>query len=71
MSNGNQKTLAARIAHLLENSERDGDASLAAALSRINDRLDRIEVMAGDRRGYWEIRGYSNTAHPWRDDRMW
>jgi len=33
--------------------------------------LTRIEFMVGDRRGYWEIRGYSNTAHPWRDDRMW
>jgi DMSO/TMAO reductase YedYZ molybdopterin-dependent catalytic subunit len=33
--------------------------------------LSRIELMTRDRRGYWEIRGYSNTAHPWRDDRMW
>jgi DMSO/TMAO reductase YedYZ molybdopterin-dependent catalytic subunit len=33
--------------------------------------LSRIEVLTQDRRGYWEIRGYSNTAHPWRDDRMW
>jgi DMSO/TMAO reductase YedYZ molybdopterin-dependent catalytic subunit len=33
--------------------------------------VSRIEVMTHDRRGYWEIRGYSNTAHPWRDDRMW
>jgi DMSO/TMAO reductase YedYZ molybdopterin-dependent catalytic subunit len=33
--------------------------------------LNRIELMPQDRRGYWEIRGYSNTAHPWRDDRMW
>ncbi len=33
--------------------------------------VNRIELMTHDRRGYWEIRGYSNTAHPWRDDRMW
>jgi DMSO/TMAO reductase YedYZ molybdopterin-dependent catalytic subunit len=33
--------------------------------------INRLEFMTHDRRGYWEIRGYSNTAHPWRDDRMW
>ena len=33
--------------------------------------VNRIELLTFDRRGYWEIRGYSNTAHPWRDDRMW
>ncbi len=33
--------------------------------------VSRLELMTHDRRGYWEIRGYSNTAHPWRDDRMW
>ncbi len=33
--------------------------------------VSRIEFLEQDRRGYWEIRGYSNTAHPWRDDRMW
>jgi DMSO/TMAO reductase YedYZ molybdopterin-dependent catalytic subunit len=33
--------------------------------------LSRVEVLTHDRRGYWEIRGYSNTAYPWRDDRMW
>ena len=33
--------------------------------------VNRIELMTHDRRGYWEIRGYSNTAHPWRDDRSW
>ncbi len=33
--------------------------------------VNRLELMTGDRRGYWELRGYSNTAHPWRDDRMW
>jgi DMSO/TMAO reductase YedYZ molybdopterin-dependent catalytic subunit len=33
--------------------------------------INRLEFLTRDRRGYWEIRGYSNTAHPWRDDRMW
>lgn len=33
--------------------------------------VDRIEFLTHDRRGYWEIRGYSNTGHPWRDDRLW
>ena len=31
--------------------------------------LSRIEVMTEDRPGFWEQRGYSNTAHPWRNDR--
>ena len=29
----------------------------------------RLELLTADQRGYWEERGYSNTAHPWRDDR--
>ncbi len=29
----------------------------------------RIELMTADRRGFWEARGYSNTAYPWRNDR--
>ncbi len=33
--------------------------------------LSRLQLMTHDRRGYWEIRGYSNTGHPWRDDRSW
>jgi len=33
--------------------------------------VNRIEFLTHDRRGYWEIRGYSNTAYPWRDDRQW
>jgi DMSO/TMAO reductase YedYZ molybdopterin-dependent catalytic subunit len=33
--------------------------------------VNRLELMTQDRRGYWEIRGYSNTGYPWRDDRMW
>ncbi|HZZ84076.1 MAG TPA: molybdopterin-dependent oxidoreductase [Anaeromyxobacteraceae bacterium] len=33
--------------------------------------VKRIELLTHDRRGYWEIRGYSNTAYPWRNDREW
>ena len=31
--------------------------------------IKRIEFCAGLKRGYWEERGYSDTAYPWRDDR--
>lgn len=31
--------------------------------------IKRIEFLAADAPGFWEVRGYSNTAHPWRDDR--
>jgi DMSO/TMAO reductase YedYZ molybdopterin-dependent catalytic subunit len=31
--------------------------------------IHRIEILNRDVRGYWELRGYSNTAHPWRNDR--
>jgi len=31
--------------------------------------IRRLELMIGDREGFWEERGYSMTAHPWRDDR--
>lgn len=31
--------------------------------------IRRIEFLAADRKGFWELRGYSNTAHPWRNDR--
>src|SRR5215470_6533922 len=31
--------------------------------------IHRIELLTRDRLGYWELRGYSNTAHPWRNDR--
>jgi DMSO/TMAO reductase YedYZ molybdopterin-dependent catalytic subunit len=31
--------------------------------------LCRIEVLVGDRPGFWEQRGYSMTAHPWQNDR--
>lgn len=29
----------------------------------------RIELAAADEPGFWERNGYSNTAHPWRNDR--
>ena len=31
--------------------------------------IHRIELLTRDRLGYWELRGYSNSADPWRDDR--
>jgi DMSO/TMAO reductase YedYZ molybdopterin-dependent catalytic subunit len=31
--------------------------------------IRRLELLAEDRKGFWEERGYSNTAHPWRNDR--
>jgi DMSO/TMAO reductase YedYZ molybdopterin-dependent catalytic subunit len=31
--------------------------------------LSRIEFMNGNRLGFWEKRGYSSTAYPWRNDR--
>jgi len=31
--------------------------------------VSRLDVLAGDRAGYWEENGYSMTAHPWRNDR--
>lgn len=31
--------------------------------------ISRIEVLIEDRLGFWEERGYSNTAYPWRNDR--
>ena len=31
--------------------------------------INRIEFLTQDRLGFWEVRGYSNSAHPWRDDR--
>lgn len=31
--------------------------------------IRRIEVVAVDRPGFWEQRGYSMSAHPWRNDR--
>lgn len=31
--------------------------------------ISKIEFLEEDQRGFWEERGYSNTAHPWREDR--
>ncbi len=31
--------------------------------------INRIEVVIGDQPGFWEVRGYSNTALPWKNDR--
>jgi DMSO/TMAO reductase YedYZ molybdopterin-dependent catalytic subunit len=31
--------------------------------------IQRIEFTRDDQLGFWERRGYSNSAHPWREDR--
>jgi DMSO/TMAO reductase YedYZ molybdopterin-dependent catalytic subunit len=31
--------------------------------------ISRIEFLTSNKRGFWEERGYSNTAYPWRNDR--
>jgi DMSO/TMAO reductase YedYZ molybdopterin-dependent catalytic subunit len=31
--------------------------------------IRKIEFLATDRKGFWEVRGYSNTAEPWFNDR--
>lgn len=31
--------------------------------------IRRIEFLAEDRKGFWEVRGYSNSAEPWFNDR--
>jgi DMSO/TMAO reductase YedYZ molybdopterin-dependent catalytic subunit len=31
--------------------------------------IRRIEFLADNRPGFWEVRGYSNTAEPWFEDR--
>ncbi len=33
--------------------------------------LNSIELMAEDRPGFWEERGYSNNADPWKEERFW
>lgn len=33
--------------------------------------LNGIEFMAEDRPGFWEERGYSNNADPWKEERFW
>jgi len=31
--------------------------------------IRKIEFLAGDQKGFWEVRGYSNSAEPWFNDR--
>jgi DMSO/TMAO reductase YedYZ molybdopterin-dependent catalytic subunit len=31
--------------------------------------ISRLELMTENRPGFWELRGYSMTAYPWKDDR--
>jgi DMSO/TMAO reductase YedYZ molybdopterin-dependent catalytic subunit len=31
--------------------------------------IRKIEFFSDDRKGFWEVRGYSNTAEPWFNDR--
>ncbi len=31
--------------------------------------VSRVEVLTRDAHGFWERNGYSDTAHPWRNDR--
>lgn len=31
--------------------------------------IRKIEFLAEDQKGFWELRGYSNSAEPWHDDR--
>lgn len=31
--------------------------------------INRIEFLNKNKMGFWELRGYSNTAYPWRNDR--
>ena len=31
--------------------------------------ISRVEVLTRETLGFWEMNGYSSTAHPWRDDR--
>lgn len=33
--------------------------------------LSGLEFMPDDRPGFWEIRGYSNSADPWKEERYW
>ena len=32
---------------------------------------DGVEFIAADRPGFWEVRGYSNDADPWKEERYW
>jgi DMSO/TMAO reductase YedYZ molybdopterin-dependent catalytic subunit len=31
--------------------------------------IHRVDFIARDQKGFWELRGYSNTAEPWANDR--
>ena len=33
--------------------------------------LSGLEFLQKDRPGFWEIRGYSNSANPWNEERYW
>jgi DMSO/TMAO reductase YedYZ molybdopterin-dependent catalytic subunit len=33
--------------------------------------VNGIEFMNGDRPGFWEQNGYSNSADPWKEERYW
>ncbi len=33
--------------------------------------LNGIELMAEDKPGFWEERGYNNNADPWTEERFW
>ena len=32
--------------------------------------IRKIEFLARDQKGFWEVRGYSNSAEPWFNDRI-
>jgi DMSO/TMAO reductase YedYZ molybdopterin-dependent catalytic subunit len=32
--------------------------------------LVEVEYLAKDKLGYWEVRGYSNSADPWKEERL-
>src|SRR5258705_125755 len=36
---------------------------------RVAKWIRKIEFLAEDRKGFWEVRGYSNSAEPWFNDR--
>jgi len=33
--------------------------------------INALEFLAGDRPGFWEVNGYSNSADPWKEERYW
>ncbi len=33
--------------------------------------VKRIEIVAKDRPGFWEVRGYNNVGDPWKEERYW